>query len=108
MEFEFATARNMRLGALVMARGEFCVEVIEPGECVAFVLLRGCLQITRQRAGEPASYCLHSTPRAPIIIVNPAPRPSSPSAPRLACAASVAVPERGSTCPANPDSTTTS
>ena len=56
MEFEFATARNMRLGALVMARGEFCVEVIEPGECVAFVLL---------------SYCLHTTPRAPLVIINP-------------------------------------
>ena len=71
MEFEFATARNMRLGALVMARGEFCVEVLEPGESVAFVLLRGCLQITRQRAGEPASYCLHTTPRAPLVIINP-------------------------------------
>ena len=71
MEFEFATARNMRLGALVMARGEFCVEVLEPGECVAFVLLRGCLQITRQRAAEPASYCLHATPRAPLVIINP-------------------------------------
>jgi hypothetical protein len=71
MEFEFATARNMRLGALVMARGEFCVEVLEPDECVAFVLLRGCLQITRQRAGEPASYCLHATPRAPLVIINP-------------------------------------
>ncbi len=71
MEFEFAPARDMRLGALVMARGEFCVEVIEPGECVAFVLVHGCLQLTRQRAGEPASDCLHSTPRAPIIIVNP-------------------------------------
>ena len=55
MEFEFATARNMRLGALVMARGEFCVEVLEPDECVA----------------EPASYCLHATPRAPLVIINP-------------------------------------
>jgi hypothetical protein len=45
-----------------MARGEFCVEVIEPGDTWRFVLLRGCLQITRQRAGEPASYCLHTTP----------------------------------------------
>lgn len=71
MEFEFASTRKMRLGALVMARGEFCVEVLEPGECVALVLLRGCLQITRQRAGEPASYCLHTTPRAPIFIINP-------------------------------------
>jgi hypothetical protein len=71
MEFEFATTRTMQLGALVMARGEFHVEVLEPGESVAFVLLRGCLQITRQRAGEPASYCLHATPKAPLIIVNP-------------------------------------
>ena len=47
------------------------VEVLEPDDCVAFVLLRGCLQITRQRAGEPASYCLHATPRAPLVIINP-------------------------------------
>ena len=33
--------------------------------------MRGCLQITRQRAGEPASYCLHTTPRAPLVIINP-------------------------------------
>ena len=71
MEFEFARSRRVQLGALVMARGEFCVEVIEPGDYVALVLLRGCLQITRQRAGEPASYCLHTSPRAPIFIVNP-------------------------------------
>ena len=66
MEFEFASTRKMRLGALVMARGEFCVEVLDPGDTVAFVLVHGCLQITRQRAGQPASYCLHTTPRAPI------------------------------------------
>jgi hypothetical protein len=71
MEFEFATTRTVRLGALLMARGEFCVEVVDPGDYVAFVLLRGCLQITRQRAGEPATYCLHATPRAPLAIVNP-------------------------------------
>lgn len=71
MEINFANAGSMQLDALVMARGEYCVEVVEPGECVAFVLMRGCLQITRQKAGEPAAYCLHTTPRAPLIIINP-------------------------------------
>jgi hypothetical protein len=71
MEINFAHTRSMHLGALVMARGEYCLEVIEPGEYVAFVLVRGCLQITRQKHGEPASYCLHATPRAPLLIVNP-------------------------------------
>jgi hypothetical protein len=71
MEFEFANTRQMQLAALVMARGEFCVEVIEPGDYVGLVLLRGCLQITRQRTGQPAAYCLHTTPRAPLVIVNP-------------------------------------
>jgi len=71
MEFEFANTRRMCLGALVMARGEFCVEILEPGDYIAFVLVHGCLQITRQRAGQPASYCLHTTPRAPIFLVNP-------------------------------------
>ena len=40
-------------------------------DAVAFVLVRGCLQITRQKAGDPGSYCLHATPRAPLIILNP-------------------------------------
>ena len=71
MEINFANAGSMQLDALVMARGEYCVETVEPGECVAFVLVRGCLQITRQRAGEPAAYCLHATPRAPLLIINP-------------------------------------
>ncbi|MBL9105124.1 MAG: hypothetical protein JNL82_29530 [Myxococcales bacterium] len=71
MEINFANAGSMQLDALVMARGEYCVEVVEPGECVAFVLVRGCLQITRQQAGEPAAYCLHTTPRAPLFIINP-------------------------------------
>lgn len=70
MEINFANAGSMQLDALVMARGEFCVEVVEPGECIAFVLMRGCLQITRQKACEPA-YCLHTTPRAPLFIINP-------------------------------------
>jgi hypothetical protein len=36
-----------------------------------FVLAYGCLQITRQRSGQPASYSLHATPRAPLMIINP-------------------------------------
>jgi len=71
MEINFANAGSMQLDALVMARGEYCVEVVAPGECIAFVLVHGCLQITRQRADEPAAYCLHTTPRAPLFIINP-------------------------------------
>lgn len=71
MEFEFAHTGRTHVGALVMPRGEYCVEVIEPGDYVAIVLIRGCLQITRQRAGEPASFSLHATPRAPLVIINP-------------------------------------
>ncbi len=71
MKFEFANARRLQLGALVMARGEFCLEVLEPGDYVALMIFHGCLQVTRQRAGQPASYSLHTTPRAPLVIVNP-------------------------------------
>jgi hypothetical protein len=71
MDINFASTRTMHLDGLVMARGEYCLEVLAPGDAVAFVLVRGCLQITRQKAGEPASYSLHATPRAPLIILNP-------------------------------------
>jgi hypothetical protein len=71
MEINFANTRSMHLDALVMARGEYCLEVVEAGEYVAFVLVRGCLQVTRQKAGDPASYSLHATPRAPLLILNP-------------------------------------
>ena len=71
MEINFASAGSMHLDALVMARGQYSLEVVGPGDAVAFVLVRGCLQITRQKAGEPAAYCLHATPRAPLIILNP-------------------------------------
>lgn len=71
MQINFANTGSMHLDALVMARGQYCLEIVSPGEAVAFVLARGCLQITRQRAGDPASYCLHATPAAPLIILNP-------------------------------------
>ena len=71
MEISFANTRGMNLSALIMARGQYSLEVVAPGDAVAFVLVRGCLQITRQKAGDPASYCLHATPSAPLFIVNP-------------------------------------
>jgi len=71
MEISLAYTRTMQLAALVMARGEYVVEVVEPGDGLAFILVRGCLQITRRRAGEPPSYSLHATPRAPLLIINP-------------------------------------
>ena len=71
MEISLAYTRTMQLSALVMARGEYVVEVVEPGDGLMFVLVRGCLQVTRRRAGEPPSYSLHATPRAPLLIINP-------------------------------------
>ena len=73
MEFEFASTPSgrFRLQGLLMARGQFVVEVLEPGDAIALLLARGCLQITRQRAGQPASFCLHATPRAPLVLINP-------------------------------------
>ena len=71
MEINLAYTRRMQLTALVMPRGEYTIEVLEPGDSLALILVRGCLQITRRRTGEPASYSLHATPRAPLVIVNP-------------------------------------
>jgi len=71
MEFNLAYTRRMQLSALVMPRGEYVVEVLQPGDTLALFLVRGCLQITRRRTGEPASYSLHATPSSPLVILNP-------------------------------------
>ena len=73
MEFNIGSIQDgrLRLQGLVMARGEYCLEVLELGDVVIFVLARGCLQITRQRGGQPASYSLHATPRGPLMLINP-------------------------------------
>jgi len=71
VEISLAFTDRMQLSALVMPRGEYVVEMLEPGDSLGLFLVRGCLQITRRRTGEPASYSLHATPRAPLIIVNP-------------------------------------
>ena len=71
MQFDIANLRNYSVSALAMARGEHTIEEVGDGSAVVFLILYGCIQITRQRSGQPASYCLHTTPRAPIFLVNP-------------------------------------
>lgn len=71
MQFDIANLRNYSVSALAMARGEHAIEDVDEGSLVVFVLIHGCIQITRQRSGQPASYCLHAKPRAPLFLVNP-------------------------------------
>lgn len=71
MKLKIASMGDFDVSALAMARGENHVEEVEPGEIVALVLLLGCIQVTRERGGQPASFCLHATRRAPLFLVNP-------------------------------------
>ena len=71
MQFDIGNLKNYSVSALAMARGEHTIEEIDDGSVVAFVILYGCIQITRQRSGQPASYCLHAKPRAPLFLINP-------------------------------------
>jgi len=61
----------MRLSVLAMARGEHGIEDVAEGDMIAIVLLFGCVQITRGRTGQPASFSLHATRTAPLFLVNP-------------------------------------
>jgi hypothetical protein len=71
MRFDVTGLRGYELSVLAMPRGEHTLEEIDTSESVAFVLLFGCVQVTRQRSGEPASFSLHATPQAPLFLVNP-------------------------------------
>ena len=71
MRFDVAGLRGFDLSLLAMPRGEHVVEEVNTSEAVAFVLLYGCVQITRERGGQPASFSLHATPKAPLVLVNP-------------------------------------
>ena len=71
MRFDVSGLRGYELSVLAMPRGEHTLEEIETSESVAFVLLFGCVQVTRQRVGQPASFSLHATPQAPLFLVNP-------------------------------------
>ena len=71
MRFEIAGLRGYDLSMLAMPRGEHSLEEVGSSESVAFVLLYGCVQVTRQRIGQPASFSLHATPQAPLFLINP-------------------------------------
>ena len=71
MRFDVTGLRGYELSVLAMPRGEHTLEEIDTSESVAFVLLFGCVQVTRQRSGQPASFSLHATPQAPLFLVNP-------------------------------------
>lgn len=71
MRFEIAGLRGYDLSMLAMPRGEHSLEEVGASESVAFVLLYGCVQVTRQRIGQPANFSLHATPQAPLFLINP-------------------------------------
>lgn len=71
MRFNLGGLRGYDVSVLAMPRGEHVVEEVEPSDSLAFVLVYGCVQITRQRSGQPASFSLHATPQAPLFLVNP-------------------------------------
>jgi hypothetical protein len=71
MRFDAPELRGFRLSAIAMARGEHAHEEVAEGDLVAFALLFGCVQITRNRSDAPASFSLHATPKAPLFLVNP-------------------------------------
>ena len=71
MRFDAPELHGFRLSGLAMARGEHFLEDVSEGELVAFVLLFGCVQITRNRTNQLANFSLHATPTAPIFLVNP-------------------------------------
>ena len=71
MQFDIGTLKNYSVSALAMARGEHTIEDVGDGSAVVFLILYGCIQITRQRSGQPASYCLHARPSAPLFLINP-------------------------------------
>ena len=71
MRFGVAQLHNYDVSVLAMPRGEHCVEDVGEGDKVAFVIVYGCVQITRERSGQPASFCLHATPSAPLFLIQP-------------------------------------
>jgi hypothetical protein len=71
MRFDAPEFHGMRLSVLAMARGEHGVEDVAEGEMVALVIVVGCVQVTRSRAGQPANFSLHATRTAPLFLVNP-------------------------------------
>jgi hypothetical protein len=71
MKIKIAGFGGYELNTLAMARGEHHIEDVQEGEVVALIVLVGCLQVTRERGGQPASFCLHATRTKPLLLVNP-------------------------------------
>lgn len=71
MKFDVAKGERYEVSTIAMARGEHSVEEVGEGDVIALVLVWGCVQVTRERAEQPASYCLHAKPDAPLFLVNP-------------------------------------
>lgn len=71
MKFDIVRGERFEVNTIAMARGEHCVEEVREGEVIAFVIAWGCIQVTRERGGQPASFCLHARPTAPLFLVNP-------------------------------------
>lgn len=71
MKFDLPELRGYQVSALAMARGEHALEDVTEGMIVAFVMLWGCVQITRKGTEQPARFCLHATRTAPLFIINP-------------------------------------
>lgn len=71
MKFDLLEASRYQVSALAMARGEHMVEEVDDGQVVALVLVFGCVQVTRTRAGQPSAYSLHARPGAPLFLINP-------------------------------------
>ncbi len=71
MKIKIAGFGGYELNTLAMARGEHHIEYVEEGEVVALIVLVGCLQVTRERSGQPANFCLHANRTKPLFLVNP-------------------------------------
>lgn len=71
MKFDVTKGDKYELSTIAMARGEHCVEEVGDGDVVALVIVWGCVQVTRERGGQPASFSLHARPSAPLFLVNP-------------------------------------
>ncbi len=72
MEIQIAATSNgqYQLDVLVMPRGEHHLEVIEPGDTVALVLIRGRLSATRCGRDVPSRQ-LVARPTEPVFLVTP-------------------------------------
>ncbi len=69
--FSLLTSRQYDMDALVMMRGETYLDVVEDGEMLVLVVVRGAATISRSRAGEQPSFHMTSRPAQPMFITTP-------------------------------------